>query len=176
MSELPTTASSLSNARVSATNAANALTAALNRPYGQQNWPRPVSEFWRSGVTQGRQQTAEGYTLSSTYRPAAIPAIDRVLPLPEPNEQVTEPFVRHPPNSNRPPAQPFWLTPGHHPCTYPGCAFKASRQSVEIHMMDRHLIHPAGWKEEKSWDADTSLKGQVFLLCNMSTFSKQNVQ
>ncbi|EPQ60715.1 hypothetical protein GLOTRDRAFT_118856 [Gloeophyllum trabeum ATCC 11539] len=37
-----------------------------------------------------------------------------------------------------------------------------SKKSVEIHMMDRHLIYPPGWekRQKNDWDADPSLKGK----------------
>ncbi|KAF7306998.1 Nuclear fragile X mental retardation-interacting protein 1 [Mycena indigotica] len=67
--------------------------------------------------------------------------------------------------SKRPPGQPSsaWYQPGNVRCTYKTCTFSGSKQSVETHMMDRHLIFPAGWdkrKKEPQWDADPSLKGK----------------
>ncbi|KAJ7103439.1 nuclear fragile X mental retardation-interacting protein 1-domain-containing protein [Mycena belliarum] len=56
-----------------------------------------------------------------------------------------------------------WYQPGSSRCTYKTCTFRGSPQTVEIHMMDRHLIHPAGWEKRKKqpeWDADPSLKGK----------------
>lgn len=44
-------------------------------------------------------------------------------------------------------------------CTHEGCTFTGSQKTVEVHMMDRHLIYPKNWKEERHWDADPSLKG-----------------
>ncbi|KAF8898649.1 hypothetical protein BD779DRAFT_1607395 [Infundibulicybe gibba] len=43
-----------------------------------------------------------------------------------------------------------------------GCSFTGSQKTVEIHMMDRHLIFPLGWDNRKKsdWDADPSLKGK----------------
>ncbi|KAF9569656.1 hypothetical protein CPC08DRAFT_604609, partial [Agrocybe pediades] len=58
---------------------------------------------------------------------------------------------------------PIWYQPGHNRCTHPGCSFTGSRKTVEIHMMDRHLIYPPGWDKKKKkpdWDADPSLKGK----------------
>jgi hypothetical protein len=34
-------------------------------------------------------------------------------------------------------------------CTQIGCFFRGTRRDVHIHMMDRHLIFPPGWKEKK---------------------------
>ena len=59
----------------------------------------------------------------------------------------------------------FWYQPGNNRCNQQGCIFFGSHKSVEIHMMDRHLIYPPGWEKRKKkldWDADPSLKGSVF--------------
>ncbi|KAJ7254025.1 hypothetical protein B0H12DRAFT_1017217 [Mycena haematopus] len=56
-----------------------------------------------------------------------------------------------------------WYQPGSHRCTYKDCTFRGSPQTVETHMMDRHLIFPPGWEKRKKrpeWDADPSLKGK----------------
>ena len=56
----------------------------------------------------------------------------------------------------------FWYQPGNNRCNHQGCTFFGSHKSVEIHMMDRHLIYPPGWEKRKKkldWDADPSLKG-----------------
>jgi len=58
----------------------------------------------------------------------------------------------------------FWYQPGNNHCKQQGCAFFGSHKSVEIHMMDRHLIYPPDWEKRKKksgWDADPSLKGSV---------------
>lgn len=60
-----------------------------------------------------------------------------------------------------------WYQPGNSKCTYKGCSFTASPKTLEIHMMDRHLIYPPGWekRQKKSdWDADPSLKGSTYTL------------
>ncbi|KAF9473123.1 hypothetical protein BDN70DRAFT_886166, partial [Pholiota conissans] len=65
------------------------------------------------------------------------------------------------------PFQPFsssWYQPGNQHCTYQGCSFTGSHKTVEVHMMDRHLIYPPGWdtqKKKQDWDADPSLKGKT---------------
>lgn len=59
----------------------------------------------------------------------------------------------------------FWYQSGNNRCKQQGCTFFGSHKSVEIHMMDRHLVYPPGWKKRKKksdWDADPSLKGSVF--------------
>ncbi|TDL28491.1 hypothetical protein BD410DRAFT_712189 [Rickenella mellea] len=56
-----------------------------------------------------------------------------------------------------------WYEPGTTRCTYQQCIFTGSKKTVEVHMMDRHLIYPAGWdkrKQRSDWDADPSLKGK----------------
>ncbi|KAH9039894.1 hypothetical protein EDB84DRAFT_1267732, partial [Lactarius hengduanensis] len=56
-----------------------------------------------------------------------------------------------------------WYTPGSSRCTHPGCAFSGSPNSLETHLMDRHLIYPPGWharRRQSDWDADPSLKGR----------------
>ncbi|KAJ7038104.1 hypothetical protein C8F04DRAFT_1209434 [Mycena alexandri] len=85
--------------------------------------------------------TQQGYTLSSTYN--TVPQNARPGPS----------------TSSAP-----WYQPGTHRCTYKDCAFRGSPQTVETHMMDRHLIFPPGWdkrKKKPEWDADPSLKGKT---------------
>ena len=64
----------------------------------------------------------------------------------------------------------FWYQSGNSRCNQQGCTFFGSHKSVEIHMMDRHLIYPSGWEKRKKksdWDADPSLKGSVplYIVC-----------
>ena len=61
--------------------------------------------------------------------------------------------------------QAHWYAPGSSRCAHPGCGFAGAPKAVEVHMMDRHLVYPAGWDRRKragEWDADPSLKGCVF--------------
>ncbi|KLO20263.1 hypothetical protein SCHPADRAFT_810817, partial [Schizopora paradoxa] len=56
-----------------------------------------------------------------------------------------------------------WYEPGNVRCSREDCSFTGSKKSVEIHMMDRHLIYPPDWDKRKrkdDWDADASLKGK----------------
>lgn len=109
-----------------------------------------ASHYAQAYTQQGWGNTAtnsEGYTISSTYSPeqsSSLPAI-----------------------RSRPVGQ--WYQPGSSRCSKPGCQFTGSPKSVEIHMMDRHLIYPPGWEKRKKkddWDADPSLKGFVmFYYC-----------
>ncbi|KAI9060188.1 hypothetical protein FKP32DRAFT_1528605, partial [Trametes sanguinea] len=60
-----------------------------------------------------------------------------------------------------------WYQPGNVRCSQQGCSFTGSKKSVEIHMMDRHLIYPPGWEKRKKrddWDADPSLKGKPIFI------------
>lgn len=60
-----------------------------------------------------------------------------------------------------------WYQPGNSKCTFEGCSFTASPKTLEIHMMDRHLIYPLGWEKRQKkpdWDADPSLKGSTYTL------------
>ena len=72
------------------------------------------------------------------------------------------------PSNNRNQIHPHlmstWYQPGSTRCFHPGCKFVGSNRSVEIHMMDRHLIFPPGWDKRKKqeWDADPSLKGYFY--------------
>ncbi|PPQ88611.1 hypothetical protein CVT25_010187 [Psilocybe cyanescens] len=59
--------------------------------------------------------------------------------------------------------RPIWYESGNNRCTHPGCTFTGSAKTVQVHMMDRHLIYPPGWDKQKKkseWDADPSLKGK----------------
>ena len=95
------------------------------------------------------QTTSQGYSLSSTYVP----------------EQLASTSFQ-PPAFSTAPSTHRWpgYQPGHVRCSKPGCAFTGAQKTVEIHMMDRHLIYPHGWdkrKKKPEWDADPSLKGYV---------------
>ncbi|KAF5374956.1 hypothetical protein D9758_000193 [Tetrapyrgos nigripes] len=94
--------------------------------------------------------TPEGYTYSSTYTSAAQPTL----------QYATAP---KPPKTSIFAANSTWYQPGNVRCTYKNCTFTGSSKTVEIHMMDRHLIYPPGWEKRKKtqdWDADPSFKGK----------------
>jgi hypothetical protein len=105
--------------------------------------------------TQNQHVNAQGYAYSSTYNPLAVPS-------------TSFNYVSSNTSNSRPSrAAPVmhWCTPGKSKCTYYGCTFTGSANSVEIHMMDRHLIYPPGWqtrKHQPDWDTDPSLKGCVY--------------
>ncbi|KAJ7110128.1 nuclear fragile X mental retardation-interacting protein 1-domain-containing protein [Mycena epipterygia] len=114
-----------------------------------QQPPWPQQSYYSSHYAQAYMQqqgppagatTPQGYTLSSTYNNPA------------------------PQNLNAPStSSAAWYQPGSSRCTYKTCTFRGSPQTVETHMMDRHLIYPPGWDQRKKkpdWDADPSLKGK----------------
>lgn len=79
------------------------------------------------------------------------------------------------------PSQPRPRPQGTHKCTHGRCTFSGSQKTVEIHMMDRHLIYPPNYNKDKrrDWDADPSLKGHVLpmlhAILNPSPPSQQRV-
>jgi hypothetical protein len=108
-----------------------------------------------------RATTAEGYTLSSTYVPGSF------VPSTEHNN-VSSSFS---PSSSRTGTQKSssgasWYRSGNCRCTYKSCSFVGSKESLEIHRIDRHLIFPLGWEKGRrsDWDADPSLKGYLDIL------------
>ncbi|KAI9445286.1 nuclear fragile X mental retardation-interacting protein 1-domain-containing protein [Lactarius indigo] len=119
--------------RFAAAAAAASLVRTLNNPYNVPAYPQPVNP--------------QGYAYSSTYNHTSVVSSSTSRNV-------------HPPR-RAPPAH--WYTPGSSRCMHPGCAFTGSHNSLEVHMMDRHLIYPPGWharKRQSDWDADPSLKGR----------------
>jgi hypothetical protein len=117
----------------------------------------------------GHHVNPQGYTFSSTYnpltQPSSRPSTFHASPQPSFSDV-------SPPSGSRnflPPrgAPPtHWYTPGNSKCNYSSCTFIGSPNSVQVHMMDRHLIYPPGWptrKRQPDWDADPSLKGYVLV-------------
>ncbi|KAJ7783879.1 nuclear fragile X mental retardation-interacting protein 1-domain-containing protein [Mycena maculata] len=116
----------------------------------QQLWAQ--QSYYSSHYVQAYMQqqqyalpaTPQGYTLSSTYNPNSSAQ------------------THNTPGPSAPPSA-AWYQPGNSRCTYKDCTFRGSAQTVETHMMDRHLIFPSGWdkrKKKPEWDADPSLKGK----------------
>ena len=143
--------------------AAHAAAAALSNPYAHFQYPQAphyaqaYAQFRPPGVAVSGM-TAEGYTLSSTYVPGSYSA------------SAAAPTGARPPVPQKPTYRgavaAHWYQPGGCHCSKAGCSFSGSKKSVEIHMMDRHLIYPPGWEKRKKkddWDADPSLKGCVLL-------------
>lgn len=128
---------------------ARSLVSALAHPYS-----RSISHPPQHHVN------SHGYTYSSTYNPSSYPSISTPAfgNLPPASASRTLPPRSAPPT--------HWYTPGNSKCTHSSCTFTGSANSVQIHMMDRHLIYPPGWhtrKRQTDWDADPSLKGYVFV-------------
>ncbi|KAF8501898.1 nuclear fragile X mental retardation-interacting protein 1-domain-containing protein [Gautieria morchelliformis] len=140
--------------------AAQALTSSLANPYGpMSSYPSYTNANYHSYFTQAPRPltTAQGYTISSTYVPStespSTPQSRSWPPSQRPNTSANR--------AARPCAEGAFSAPGDNKCTYNGCLFTGSKNTVEIHMMDRHLIFPPGWKKKQNdWDADPSLKGK----------------
>ncbi|EGN98674.1 hypothetical protein SERLA73DRAFT_168297 [Serpula lacrymans var. lacrymans S7.3] len=127
-----------------------------------------MSPHYYQAYLQAAAQTpttnAEGYTLSSTYDPRASAQNAYNNNPPGSSRHVDKNAGRDREKSRPTNHTPSWYQSGNCPCTKQGCAFVGSKKSVEIHMMDRHLIYPPGWdhkKKEQNWDADPSLKGKI---------------
>ncbi|KIY47038.1 hypothetical protein FISHEDRAFT_46075 [Fistulina hepatica ATCC 64428] len=106
---------------------------------------------YSSGANMSRQTNQYGYSFSATY-PQSYTQTS--------SSSSTPGGVR---SSFNPAAMSSWYQTGQARCSYKGCSFQGSSKSVEIHMMDRHLIYPRGWEKRKNaddWDADPSLKGK----------------
>ncbi|KAF9069135.1 hypothetical protein BDP27DRAFT_1223174 [Rhodocollybia butyracea] len=147
--------------------AAFALRSALANPYSQ-TYSSHYAQAYMQQYNAKPLTNAEGYTISSTYN--ASPSYQNQFharndpqPLAGPSRPQSQSYGNG--NSVRSLAQAnsSWYQAGHDRCTYRGCNFTGSAKSVEIHMMDRHLIYPPGWdkqQKQSDWDADPSLKGQ----------------
>jgi hypothetical protein len=131
---------------------AHILTATLANPYST---PYPTSYFSNPPL---QRLNPQGYSYSSTYNPLAVSST------PSTSFNHVSSHKNTQPSRGAPLAH--WYTPGKNRCTYSTCTFMGSAQSVEIHMMDRHLIYPPGGhtrKRQPDWDADPSLKGYVLV-------------
>ncbi|KAJ3568791.1 hypothetical protein NP233_g5474 [Leucocoprinus birnbaumii] len=150
------------------------VTEALRNPYAHSamnQFHNPYSAHYANAYMQAQQAvhtTPEGYTLSSTYDPRTNASY---APIPNGSGHQASSSSRgrgpKPQTSNTPrqsSGNGSWYQPGNLRCTYSGCSFSGSKKSVEIHMMDRHLIYPPGWAKKNKgsdWDADPSLKGKT---------------
>ncbi|TFK57172.1 hypothetical protein OE88DRAFT_1730578 [Heliocybe sulcata] len=134
--------------------ATNAVAAALQNPYAQYyHQTQQYSQAYLNAISTSGT-TPQGYTLSSTYLAGPSTA---------PSGYVPRSVQPSQPRPFRPPPSGGWYQPGNERCTYRDCQFMGSKKSVEIHMMDRHLIYPPGWEKrnkKNDWDADPSLKGK----------------
>ena len=144
--------------RARAASLARTLTTSLTNPYST-SVPYPHH-------SPAHHANPQGYAYSSTYNPLAY------SPSPTSYSSLGHPFSNtssasasrnsHP----RGASQTHWYTPGNSKCTHSGCTFTGSANSVQIHMMDRHLIYPPrghNRKRQSDWDADPSLKGYVLV-------------
>ena len=133
---------------------ARSLASTLTNPYALLNVHPP-----REHVNH------QGYTFSSTYNPSSHPSISNTY-LTTSFSNLPSPSVSRNPLPHRGAPPTHWYTPGNTKCTHSGCTFTGSANSVQTHMMDRHLIYPPGWharKRQPDWDADPSLKGYVLV-------------
>ncbi|KAJ7169965.1 nuclear fragile X mental retardation-interacting protein 1-domain-containing protein [Mycena filopes] len=97
---------------------------------------------------------------SSHYAQAYM---QHALPAPPTRPQGYVPSSYNPVLHHATPVPSTWHQPGASRCTYKDCTFRGSPQTLETHMMDRHLVFPPGWDKRKTkpdWDADPSLKGK----------------
>ena len=145
-----------------ASRAASRMASVLVNPYQSQARLANDANSAASLAAFRRQLpiTVEGYTLSSTYQPSlSAPVRTSLSTHDQPSRSRTATSLSRrtftPPSSS-------WLVPGTERCTHQGCNFTASAKSVEIHMMDRHLIFPPGHSNanrSSAWDGDPALKG-----------------
>lgn len=147
---------------------------ALRNPYAPSSnqFHNPYSAHYANAVMQSQlvaRTTPEGYTLSSMYHPTQARGSVRIGGL-QPPSSTRGLDQGHKPASSMSARQPTqhsgsWYQPGSSRCTYQKCSFSGSHKSVEIHMMDRHLIYPPNWaKKQKGsdWDGDPCLKGCIY--------------
>ncbi|KAI0307722.1 nuclear fragile X mental retardation-interacting protein 1-domain-containing protein [Multifurca ochricompacta] len=142
------------------------LTRTLTSPYSNHLTSNSYHAGAYTRFTSGQNINPQGYTYSSTYNPLAPSprpfTSSRGFPAPRLNN-VPSGSSSGNKNPSRGPPSMHWHVPGNIKCTYPACTFTGSANSVETHMMDRHLIYPPGWniqKRQGDWDADPSLKGK----------------
>lgn len=132
---------------------ARSVASALANPYSLSNLQPPRHHV-----------NSQGYTYSSSYNPSSHPSISYSSPIPSFSNAPSASTSRNLPPRGNPPTH--WYTHGNSKCTHSGCMFTGSANSVQIHMMDRHLIYPPGWharKRQTDWDTDPSLKGYVLV-------------
>ncbi|KAL5518885.1 hypothetical protein ACEPAH_568 [Sanghuangporus vaninii] len=153
--------------------AAQALASVLTNPYQHSSHYAQAyyTQQQESSSSNGPLTTPEGYSLSSTYAPY-VPTQPQQF---SPGAQIQRGRGHgrqqlrgggntfHNQGGHHYPQPTHWYEPGNYRCTHEQCSFTGSKKSVEIHMMDRHLIYPPGWEKRKrrvDWDADPSLRGK----------------
>ena len=147
----------------------------MNRPLPPPHPSLPRPPVAGSQIQSLQPSTSYGaypahYTYSSHYAQAYYPQIPQSAPAAGFNFSSTTTNTIN--QGKGPPVHMMstWYQAGNIRCSYPGCAFRGSQQSVEIHKMDRHLIYPPDWdkrKKKAEWDADPSLKGYPVLLLRL---------
>ncbi|KAF5390190.1 hypothetical protein D9757_002847 [Collybiopsis confluens] len=146
----------------SAPAAAFALRSALVNPYSQAYSNHYAQAYMRQFNQTPLFQNVEGYSISSTYNPNTYTVNNTLQPKAGPSS------VKSSQNNGGIRFESFafanssWYQSGNNRCTFKGCAFTGSANSVQTHMMDRHLIYPPGWNTNKKsdWDTDPSLRGK----------------
>lgn len=157
--------------------AAQAVTAALSNPYAQ-TYSGYHSSYYAQACMQYSANgspwlatNADGYTFSTTYvqgsmpDPSSAPISNR--PANHSPQHGDKSHNRTAQQSHVSSSQGSWYQFENVRCTYKNCTFTGSQKTLEIHMMDRHLIYPPGWekrKKDSDWDADPSLKGFVMII------------
>jgi hypothetical protein len=131
---------------------------AITSPYQQHQQSQAAYAQYSFSSTTYQHYVSSHYAQAymQGHPPAGKPAAPQAqyyVPVPDPSTRssTSQPSSR-------------WAEPGNVRCRKLGCTFTGSHESVEIHMMDRHLIYPPGWENRKrkaDWDADPSLKGCV---------------
>jgi len=111
---------------------ARSLTSALANPYSR-SIPHP---------SQQHNVNSHGYTYSSTYNPSSYP------PISAPSfSNLSSPFAgSQPPPRGAPPTH--WYAPAAANALIRLHIYRLC-DSVQMHMMDRHLIYPPGWHTRK---------------------------
>ena len=147
--------------RARAASLARSLTTVLTNPYST-SLPYPHHP-------PAHHVNPQGFTYSSTYNPLAYSHSHPPTSYSSPGHSFSNASSVSGSRNSHPPRgapQTHWYSPGNSKCTHSGCTFTGSANSVQLHMMDRHLIYPPGWrarKRQSDWDADPSLKGYVLV-------------
>lgn len=142
---------------------AQALTSALANPYGYTSQHAPhYAQAYSSGPSSFNEQTPMfGSSLNAAFGTGQYKQRDQATSSRGAYGFNRQQSRRGGDHHRRPQqSQTHWYEPGNHRCTYEQCAFTGAKSSVEVHMMDRHLIFPPGWDKRKrkpEWDADPSL-------------------
>ena len=141
---------------------ARSLTSALANPYAELNH----TPHYTATYAPRPHVNPQGYAYSSTYNPLNHFSSHSSTSWHSPTPSFSNPSSASGSRFPRGAPPTHWYAPGNSKCTHSGCTFTGSVNSVQTHMMDRHLIYPPGWnprKRQPDWDADPSLKGYVLV-------------